>query len=104
QGYRGLGNSGFRHRVRHTAGDEEPGADVLPRARPVASGLKTWLAAVYRPRAGHAHLQGYLDEFAFGWNWRRPRSVSRNIGETFRRLAEELVGPGRPPGLEQPEG
>jgi hypothetical protein len=98
-GYRGLAKLGLRHRVRHTAGDDEPGADVLPRVRPVASGLKTWLDAAYRPRAGHAHLQGYLDEFAFGWNSRR----SHNVAEAFRRLAEELVGPGPAPDLEPPE-
>jgi len=99
RGYRGLGELGLRHRVRHTAGDDEPGADVLPQVRPVASGLEAWLAAAYRPRAGHAHLQGYLDEFAFGWNWRR----SQGVGEAFRRLAEELVGPGPAPDLEPPE-
>jgi len=99
RGYRGLANSGFRHLVRHTAGDEEPGVAVLQPVLTVASGLKKWLAAVYRPRAGHAHLQGYLDEFAFGWNWCR----SHNVAEAFRRLAEELVGPGPAPELEPPE-
>ena len=86
-GYNGLKKAGYRHRVTHTAGDDELAVEVFPHVHLVASLLKRWLGATHQGRVRHKHLQGYLDEYAFRFNRRK----SRHVGKIFHRLCEQLV-------------
>lgn len=86
-GYNGLRKAGFRHRVTHTAGDDELAVEVFPHVHLAASLLKRWLGATHQGRVSHKHLQGYLDEFSFRFNRRK----SRHVGKIFHRLCEQLV-------------
>jgi hypothetical protein len=58
----------------------------VPGVRPhrVASLAKRWLLSTHQGSVDEAHLQGYLDEFVFRFNRRRPRSR----GLVFCRLLE----------------
>lgn len=86
-GYNGLRKAGYRHRVTHTAGDDELAVEVFPHVHLVAPLLKRWLGATHQGRVGHKHLQGYLDEYTFRFNRRK----SRHVGKIFHRLFEQLV-------------
>lgn len=86
-GYNGLKKVGYKHRVTHTAGDENLAVEVFPHVHLVASLLKRWLGATHQGRVGHKHLQAYLDEFSFRFNRRR----SLHVGKIFHRLVEQLV-------------
>ena len=86
QGYAGLREAGYSHRVTHTRGDGELAVEVFPHVHLVASLLKRWLGATHQGRTSPKHLQRYLDEFAFRFNRRR----SQHVGKIFHRLAEQL--------------
>ncbi len=75
RGYEGLTTTGYRHRVSHTAGDEQVAAEQFAHVHLVASLLKRWLAATYQGKVSKTHLQRYLDEFAFRFNRRKSRYV-----------------------------
>ena len=87
RGYEGLKTAGYRHRVTHTAGDEQVAAEQFGHVHLVASLLKRWLAATYQGKVSKAHLQRYLEEFTFRFNRRK----SRYVGKIFHRLVEQLV-------------
>lgn len=87
RGYEGLTTTGYRHRVSHTAGDEQVAAEQFAHVHLVASLLKRWLAATYQGKVSKTHLQRYLDEFAFRFNRRK----SRYVGKIFHRLVEQSV-------------
>src|SRR5207247_7676171 len=67
--YDPLPKQGYRHRAR-TQGDPRRAGKILPRIHRVFGNLKTWLRGTHHG-VGHAHLQAYLDEFAFRFKRRR---------------------------------
>jgi transposase-like protein len=90
QGYRGIDGLGYAHdrrsqRAARTRGDD-PG-ELLPGVHRVASLAKRWLLGTHQGSVDDAHLQSYLNEFAFRFNRRR----SRSRGLVFYRLLELAV-------------
>jgi len=66
---------------------EDPG-QLLPGVHRIASLAKRWLLGTHQGSVDAAHLQSYLNEFAFRFNRRR----SRSRGMLFYRLLELAVG------------
>jgi transposase-like protein len=93
QGYRGIDKLGYTHDRRSQraarARGEDPG-ELLPGVHRIASLAKRWLLGTHQGSVDEAHLQSYLNEFAFRFN--RRRSTSR--GMLFYRLLELAVGHG----------
>ena len=87
QGYSGVSAAGFTHRVTTLQGDPERTRKSFPHVHLVASLLKRWLGATHQGRVEKAHLQAYLDEYAFRFNRRR----SMHVGKIFYRLMEQMV-------------
>src|SRR6266545_3793809 len=91
QGYRGIDKLGYTHDRRSQraarARGEDPG-ELLPGVHRIASLAKRWLLGTHQGSVDQAHLQSYLNEFAFRFN--RRRSTSR--GMVFYRLLELAVG------------
>ena len=90
QGYRGIDGLGYAHdrrsqRAARARGDD-PG-ELLPGVHRVASLAKRWLLGTHQGSAGDAHLQSYLNEFAFRFSRRR----SRSRGLVFYRVLELAV-------------
>jgi hypothetical protein len=73
-----------------SARGEDPG-ELLPGVHRIASPAKRWLLGTHQGSVDEAHLQSYLNEFAFRFN--RRRSTSR--GMVFYRVLELAVGHGR---------
>lgn len=88
QAYAPLGDMGYRHRPR-TQGPPERAAKLLPHIHRVFGNLKTWLGGTHHG-VGHAHLQVYLDEFAFRFNRRRTPMAAF---QTLLGLASGIHGP-----------
>lgn len=86
-GYHGVRAAGFVHRVNVLQGDAERVRKFFPHVHLVASLLKRWLLATHQRRVEKAHLQVYLDEYAFRFNRRR----SKHVGKIFYRLMEQMV-------------
>jgi transposase-like protein len=86
-GYHGVRAAGFVHRVNVLQGDAERVRKFFPHVHLVASLLKRWLLATHQGRVEKAHLQVYLDEYAFRFNRRR----SKHVGKIFYRLMEQMV-------------
>src|SRR5438477_10610605 len=90
-GYHGLAGSGCTRQRRSQraarARGEDPG-DLLPAVHRVASLAKRWLLGTHQGSVDETHLQSYLDEFVFRFNWRR----SRSRGLVFYRVLELAVG------------
>jgi len=86
-GYNGVRAAGFVHRVNVLQGDAERARKFFPHVHLVASLLKRWLLATHQGRVEKAHLQVYLDEYAFRFNRRR----SKHVGKIFYRLMEQMV-------------
>ena len=86
-GYNGVRAAGFVHRVNVLQGDAERVRKFFPHVHLVASLLKRWLLATHQRRVEKAHLQVYLDEYAFRFNRRR----SKHVGKIFYRLMEQMV-------------
>ena len=76
-GYNGLAALGYAHERRNQKAaarrGEDPG-ELLPAVHRVASLCKRWLLGTHQGRVGPAHLQAYLNEFAFRFNRRHSRS------------------------------
>ena len=76
-GYNGLAGRGYAHERRNQKAaarrGEDPG-DLLPAVHRVASLCKRWLLGTHQGRVDPAHLQAYLNEFAFRFNRRHSRS------------------------------
>jgi transposase-like protein len=66
-GYDGLDKLGYRHRITFAKESEDP----LPRVHRVVSLLKRWLLGTHQGAVTRGHLDYYLDEFTFRFNWRR---------------------------------
>jgi hypothetical protein len=49
--------------------------------------LKHWLLGTHQGGVGTEHLDAYLDEFTFRFNWRK----SRSRGKLFYRLLEQGI-------------
>ena len=81
--YGGLREAGFSHEPRTVSAD----GGMLDHAHLVISLLKRWLVGTYQGAVTPAHLQGYLDEFAFRFN----RRLSTHRGKLFYRLMQQAV-------------
>jgi hypothetical protein len=90
-GYHGLAGLGYVHERRSQraarARGDDPG-ELLPAVHRVASLAKRWLLSTHQGSVDEAHLQSYLDEFAFRFNRRR----SRSRGLVFYRVLELAAG------------
>jgi len=93
EGYRGLGESGYRHQVTVLRSREETASELLPRVHRVVSLLKRWLMGTHQGAVSHEHLDYYLDEFTFRFNRRK----SRSRGKLFYRLLQQAVAVGPTP-------
>jgi len=80
QGYSGIEQLGYtrdrRSQRAARARGEDPGG-LLPEVHRVASLAKRWLLGTHQGSVDEAHLQSYLDEFAFRFN--RRASTSRGL-------------------------
>src|SRR5258707_140306 len=90
QGDRGIDKLGYTHdrrgqRAAHARG-EDPG-ELLPAVHRIPSLVKRWLLGTHQGLVDEAHLQSYLNEFAFRFN--RRRSTSR--GMVFCRVLEPAI-------------
>ena len=65
----------------------DPAHVAIPGVHKVAALLKRWLLGTHHGSITAAHLDAYLDEFAFGFNRRK----SRRRGMLFYRLPENAV-------------
>jgi hypothetical protein len=68
-------------------GKPDAASELLPRVHLVISLLKRWLMGTQKGAVSHKHLDYYLDEFTFRFNWRK----SRSRGKLFYRLAQQTV-------------
>jgi transposase-like protein len=86
-GYNGLAARGYDHERRNQKAaarrGEDPG-ELLPAVHRVSSLCKRWLLGTHQGRVEPAHLQAYLNEFAFRFN----RRHSRSRGMVFYRVLE----------------
>jgi len=87
EGYEGLKQHGYKHKVRVIRGSGKTASALLPRPHRVASLLKRWLAGTHQGAVSRQHLDYYLDEFTFRFN----RRTSRHRGQLFYRLIEQAV-------------
>jgi len=89
-GYRGIDKLGYTHEPRSQraarARGDDPG-ELLPGVHRIASLAKRWLLGTHQGSVEEAHLQSYLNEFAFRFNRRR----SRSRGMVFYRVLELAV-------------
>jgi len=86
-GYNGLAGKGYDHERRNQKAAARRGQDpgeLLPAVHRVSSLCKRWLLGTHQGTAEPAHLQAYLDEFAFRFN----RRHSRSRGLVFYRVLE----------------
>lgn len=91
RGYTGLPGLGYTHEARNQSEAKRNSVDIstlLPGVHRVASLVKRWLTSTHQGAAEPAHLQEYLDEFAFRFN----RRTSRSRGMLFYRVLELAVG------------
>jgi transposase-like protein len=86
-GYERLAKRGYRHRITFLQDHEESPAELLPRVHRVIALLKRWLLGTHQGAVTRAHLDYYLDEFAFRFN----RRTSRHRGKLFYRLVQQAV-------------
>jgi transposase-like protein len=87
QGYMPLDTTSYLHRVSNQKGHPKRASELLPRVHQVFSLLKRWLLGTHQGSVTGAHLQDYLDEFAFRFNRRK----SRSRGKLFYRLVQQSV-------------
>lgn len=86
-GYKGLAKQNYHHRPINLSATGNPAHVVMPGVHTVASLLKRWLLGTHQGSVTAAHLDAYLDEFAFRFNRRK----SRRRGMLFYRLIENAV-------------
>lgn len=77
----------YEHRPEPVAPSVLAAHELLPDVHLVASLAKRWLLGTHQGGVKPAHLQAYLDEFAFRFNRRR----SRSRGMLFYRLLQQAV-------------
>ena len=85
--YNGLRAAGFDHRPHVIATGGETARQELDHVHLVVSLLKRWLGGTHQGAVTPAHLQAYLDEFAFRFN----RRLSTYRGKLFHRLIQQTV-------------
>jgi transposase-like protein len=90
--YDKLKTVGFDHRPHILRTGGEIARQELDHVHLVISLLKRWLAGTHQGAVTPAHLQAYLDEFAFRFN----RRLSQHRGKLFYRLMQQAVTT-RPP-------
>jgi transposase-like protein len=93
EGYTGLEDIGYRHKVTVLRGKKRQPHQLMPRVHRVASLLKRWILGTHQGAVSHEHLGYYLDEFTFRFN----RRTSRFRGKLFHRLLEQAVATGPAP-------
>jgi transposase-like protein len=86
-GYSGLDQLGYKHRVIFLSHKNRPAHELLPRVHRVASLLKRWILGTHQGGISHEHLPYYLDEFTFRFN----RRSSQYRGKLFYRLLQQAV-------------
>jgi transposase-like protein len=87
KGYNGLSKQGYRHRVTNISNSGDPAHVSMPGVHRVAALLKRWLLGTHQGSVTAAHLDAYLNEFAFRFN----RRHSRRRGLLFLRLLQNAV-------------
>jgi len=87
EGYAGLEEKGYQHKVTVLARRKKSASELLPRVHHVVGLLKTWLAGTLHGAVSHEHLDYYLDEFTFRFN----RRTSRSRGKLFYRMVQQAV-------------
>lgn len=87
EGYDGLRDIGFRHKVTVLKRRKREAHELMPRVHRVASLLKRWILGTHQGAVSHEHLEYYLDEFTFRFN----RRTSQYRGKLFFRLLQQAV-------------
>ncbi len=87
KGYNGLSGHGYRHRVTNISSSGDPAHVSMPGVHRIAALLKRWLLGTHQGSVTAAHLDAYLNEFAFRFN----RRHSRRRGLLFLRLLQHAV-------------
>ena len=85
--YSGLRAAGFDHHPHVISTGGKAAREQLDHVHLVISLLKRWLVGTHQGAVTPAHLQGYLDEFAFRFN----RRLSARRGKLFHRLIQQSV-------------
>lgn len=86
-GYRGLAKHGYVHKRTFLSSSGDPAHVAMPGVHRVVSLFKRWLLGTHQGSVVPAHLQSYLEEFAFRFN----RRTSNSRGLVFYRLMEQAV-------------
>lgn len=94
-GYNDLRSKGFKH-CKQLFTDSKNPRDILPHVHLIVSLLKRWLRGTHQGAVSSAHLQDYLDEYAFRFN----RRLSTHRGKLFYRLMQQAVN-NRAPGIKE---
>lgn len=92
--YNGLKAAGFDHQPHVLSKEGDKARQQLDHVHLVISLLKRWLVGTHQGAVTPAHLQAYLDEFAFRFN----RRLSTHRGKLFHRLIQQSVTT-RPPAV-----
>jgi transposase-like protein len=87
KGYQSLAKKNYLHRPINLSATGDPAHVVMPGVHMVAALLKRWLLGTHHGSITAAHLNAYLDEFAFRFNRRK----SRRRGVLFYRLLQNAV-------------
>jgi len=93
EGYDGLRDIGFRHKVTVLNRRKRKAHELMPRVHRVASLLKRWIMGTHQGAVSHEHLGYYLDEFTFRFN----RRTSQHRGKLFYRLLQNAMQTGPAP-------
>jgi transposase-like protein len=86
-GYNDLPEHGYRRKETVLSSSSNPAHVSMPGVHRVSSLLKRWILGTHQGSVVPAHLQSYLEEFAFRFN----RRTSRSRGLVFRRLLEQAA-------------
>lgn len=92
--YDHLNAAGYNHQAHVITTGGEQARQELDHVHLVISLLKRWLGGTHQGAVRPAHLQAYLDEFAFRFN----RRLSHHRGKLFYRLMQQAVTV-RPPAV-----
>jgi transposase-like protein/ribosomal protein L37AE/L43A len=87
QGFSEVEEKGYIHQVAGVNGKNEPATELLPQVRLIASLLKRRMLAAHQGAVSCEHLEFYLDEFTFRFNWRR----TKKRGVLVDRLLQQAV-------------
>lgn len=83
--YATLKENGFKHDSRVILGSKAPAHEPLQGVHRIAALIKRWFLGTHRGAVDPRHVDYYLDEFAFRFNWR----TSRSRGLLFYRLIQQ---------------